>query len=302
MCILSIQYLQKRKTGDKKNETRKASSFRRKGTLSRGLVVAGKAYLKKEKKKPTTLVTSGSRGNSKVTEARAAKPGCGPVTRHGSQERVAWLAPGWHTPSASQPRDLLEGWGAWAVKDPLVGTAMSSRRGLLWGLCWEHVTWGGGTKIWRWQIWGTLVFNAKLAKWRRGVNPQRWARRGLEKWWLTVVWGTPSIVNANSGTRNFRLSSVIWNIWKVGWVSILDSERWQGRAAPLPSLGLWLPREETGPWARGRQCHLGWSSSLRKPAQRLGAKPTPSVPALPRAGCTPLPPSLQTLGAWEPVH
>ena len=51
VCILSIQYLQKRKTGDKKNETRKASSFRRKGTLSRGLVVAGKAYLKKEKKK-----------------------------------------------------------------------------------------------------------------------------------------------------------------------------------------------------------------------------------------------------------
>ena len=43
--------MQKRKTGDKKNETRKASSFRRKGTLSRGLVVAGKAYLKKEKKK-----------------------------------------------------------------------------------------------------------------------------------------------------------------------------------------------------------------------------------------------------------
>ena len=77
--------MQKRKTGDKKNETRKASSFRRKGTLSRGLVVAGKAYLKKEKKKsPLPWSRQGqeeilkSRKPEQPSLAVAPSPGMGP--------------------------------------------------------------------------------------------------------------------------------------------------------------------------------------------------------------------------------
>lgn len=56
---------------------KQVSSFRRKGTLP-FLLIVGKADFKK---KPAAMVISGSKGNSKATEARAAKPCCVPITR-----------------------------------------------------------------------------------------------------------------------------------------------------------------------------------------------------------------------------
>lgn len=62
------------------------------------------------------------------------------------------------------------------------------------------------------------------------------------------LWETPNMVNINSEVRDCRLSSTIKNIYEVGSVSSLDiKNRTKGRAAPFPSLGLWLLGEETGP-------------------------------------------------------
>lgn len=130
--ILSTQYLQKRKTGDKKNDSRKATSFRRKGALSKGTSCSRNSLLKK-KKSLLPWSTSGSSGNSKVTEARAAKPCCGPVTRYRPQEWAAQPAPGRHTHTQCFPTQgpawgmrCGGGGGGRAVKDaPVLGSGDS---------------------------------------------------------------------------------------------------------------------------------------------------------------------------------
>lgn len=45
----------------------------------------------------------------------------------------------------------------------------------------KHVVLGGEREIKRWQIWGALVLNEKLAKQGEGGNPQRRAREAALK-------------------------------------------------------------------------------------------------------------------------
>lgn len=134
-----------RKGTRKMKADKQVSSFRRKGTLP-FLLIVGKADLKK-KKKPASMVISGSKGNSKDTEARAAKPCCGPITRYRSMN--GWpglllagthLVPPW-------PEDLLGGqWRRAAEKPPSppppfwkTWAALSNRWG---GVCaGEHEHW-----------------------------------------------------------------------------------------------------------------------------------------------------------------